>query len=145
MPGEAAEVLRALRVSRSWDIDRMARELRRAADEPVAAHHALVRMIRTWEDGEHAPRERYLLLYRRVFPGEWPVNGAAPDLPPDPAAVLERARQAPGRAELAALQLAAFRSGRLDLVAFADKLLALQRQVDGLAEELKRSLGEAGE
>lgn len=133
-------MLRALRVSRHWDLDRMARELRRAADEPVAAHHALVRMIRTWEDGEHAPRERYLLLYRRVFPGEWPANGPAPD----PAAVLERARQAPGRAELAAMQLAAFRSGRMDLVAFADKLLALQRQVDELAEDLKRSLGEAG-
>lgn len=136
-------MLRALRVSRHWDLDRMARELHKAADEPVAAHHALVRMIRSWEDGEHAPRERYLLLYRRVFPGEWPVNGPAPDFPPDPAAVLERARQVPGHAELAALQLAAFHSGRMDLVAFADKLLALQRQVDELAEDLKRSLGEA--
>jgi hypothetical protein len=102
-------------------------------------------MIRTWEDGEHAPRERYLLLYRRVFPGEWPVNGAAPEPGPDPAAVLKRARQAPGRDEIAALQLAAFRSGRMDLVAFADKLMALQRQVDTLAEELRRGLdGAAG-
>jgi hypothetical protein len=123
----------------------MARELHRAADEPVAAHHALVRMIRTWEDGGHAPRERYLLLYRRVFPGEWPANGSAPDSLPDPAAVLERARQAPGREGLAALQLAAFRSGRMDLVTIAGKLLALQRQVDELAEDLKRSLGEAGQ
>ena len=57
--------------------------------------------------------------------------------------MLERAEQSSGRAELAALQLAAFRAGRMDLVAAFDKLLALQRQVDDLTEELKRGLGEA--
>lgn len=147
MPGEDAALLRALRLSREWDVDRMASELRSAArtiGEPTAEHGALVRMIRTWEDGKHEPRERYRLLYKRVFAGEWPVNGAAPVPVQDPEALLERARRVPGREEIAALQLAAFRSGRMDLVAFGDKLLALQRQVDALTEELKRGLGEAG-
>jgi hypothetical protein len=48
----------------------MARELRRAArdaDQDVAAHHGLVKMIPLWEQGRRAPRERYRLLYLKVF------------------------------------------------------------------------------
>jgi hypothetical protein len=48
----------------------MARELRKAArtsGEDVAAHHGLVKMIPQWEKGDRAPRERYRLLYLKIF------------------------------------------------------------------------------
>ena len=48
----------------------MARELRKAArdsGEDVAAHHGLVKMIAQWERGNRAIRERYRLLYLKVF------------------------------------------------------------------------------
>ena len=35
--------------------------------EDVAAHHGLVKMIPQWERGGRAPRERYRLLYLKVF------------------------------------------------------------------------------
>ena len=48
----------------------MARELRKAArdsGEDVAAHHGLVRMIPLWERSDRVPRERYRLLYQKIF------------------------------------------------------------------------------
>jgi hypothetical protein len=48
----------------------MARELRKVArdsGEDVAAHHGLVRMIPQWERGDRVPRERYRLLYQKIF------------------------------------------------------------------------------
>src|SRR6516225_5553678 len=56
--------LREWRRSRGWDVPELARRVRRAADEPIAAHDGLVRMIRAWERGDHRPSERYELLYR---------------------------------------------------------------------------------
>ena len=50
----------------------MAREIRKAArdcGEDVAAHHGLVKMIPQWERGGRAPRERYRLLYLKIFQG----------------------------------------------------------------------------
>jgi transcriptional regulator with XRE-family HTH domain len=64
------ETLRRWRESQGWDVPRMARELRKAArdtGEDVAAHHGLVKMIPQWERGGRAPRERYRLLYLKVF------------------------------------------------------------------------------
>jgi transcriptional regulator with XRE-family HTH domain len=64
------ENLRQWRESKGWDVPRMARELRKAArdtGEDVAAHHGLVKMIPQWERGGRAPRERYRLLYLKVF------------------------------------------------------------------------------
>jgi transcriptional regulator with XRE-family HTH domain len=64
------ETLRSWRQSKGWDVPRMARELRKAArnsGEDVAAHHGLVKMIPQWERGGRAPRERYRLLYLKVF------------------------------------------------------------------------------
>ena len=58
--------LREWRRSRGWDVPELAGRLRRAADEPIAAHEGLVRMIRAWERGDHHPSERYELLYRRL-------------------------------------------------------------------------------
>ncbi|HEY6315857.1 MAG TPA: XRE family transcriptional regulator [Streptosporangiaceae bacterium] len=58
--------LRDWRRSRGWDVPELARQLRRAADEPIAAHDGLVRMIRGWERGDHRLSERYELLYRKL-------------------------------------------------------------------------------
>jgi hypothetical protein len=66
MTGISGNDLRQWRRSRGWDVPELARQLRRAATEPVAAHDALVRMIRAWERGDHRPSERYELLYRKL-------------------------------------------------------------------------------
>src|SRR5581483_8673728 len=58
--------LREWRRSRGWDVPELARRLRRASDEPIAAHEGLIRMIRAWERGDHRLSERYELLYRRL-------------------------------------------------------------------------------
>jgi tetratricopeptide (TPR) repeat protein len=58
--------LRDWRRSRGWDAPELARQLRRAANEPIAAHDGLVRMIRSRERGDHRLSERYELLYRRL-------------------------------------------------------------------------------
>ena len=65
-----SQTLRRWRESQDWDVLRMARELRKAArdsGEDVAAHHGLVKMIPQWEQGNRAPRERYRLLYLKIF------------------------------------------------------------------------------
>jgi hypothetical protein len=66
MSGIDGEMLRAWRRSRGWDVPKTARELRRASNEPIAAHEGLVRMIRGWERGDHDLTERYELLYRAL-------------------------------------------------------------------------------
>lgn len=75
MPGIEGNTLREWRRARGWDVPQLARQLRRAATEPIAAHDGLVRMIRSWERGAHALSERYELLYRSLGFGE---NGRAP-------------------------------------------------------------------
>src|SRR5689334_15948482 len=74
--------LREWRRSRGWDVPELARRLRRAADEPIAAHDGLVRMIRSWERGDHRPSERYELLYRRLGlpPADMNEPGSQPPL-----------------------------------------------------------------
>ena len=70
MTDVTSESLRRWREAKGWDVPRMARELRKAArdtGEDVAAHHGLVKMIPQWERGGRAPRERYRLLYLKVF------------------------------------------------------------------------------
>jgi len=66
MTGISGGDLREWRRSRGWDVPELARQLRRAASDPVAAHDALVRMVRAWERGDHRPSERYELLYRKL-------------------------------------------------------------------------------
>ena len=70
--------LREWRRSRGWDVPELARRLRRAAEEPVAAHDGLIRMIRAWERGDHRLSERYELLYRRLGLPPGNDNGAEP-------------------------------------------------------------------
>jgi hypothetical protein len=62
----SGDQLRDWRRSRGWDVPELARQLRRAAEEPIAAHDGLLRMIRGWERGDHRLSERYELLYRRL-------------------------------------------------------------------------------
>src|ERR1044071_9969868 len=75
------ETLRRWREGNGWGVPRMARELRKAArdtGEDVAAHHGLVKMIPQWERGARVPRERYRLLYLKVFADI--AGGLAPGL-----------------------------------------------------------------
>src|SRR5215468_5458349 len=60
--------LRRWRLSRRWDVSRLAREFIAAADEPLATLRGLMHMINAWERGARMPSERYWLLYLRVFP-----------------------------------------------------------------------------
>src|SRR6185437_3953315 len=60
--------LRRWRLSRRWDVSRLAREFIKAADEPLATLHGLTHMINAWERGARRPSERYWLLYLRLFP-----------------------------------------------------------------------------
>ncbi|MBO0805267.1 MAG: hypothetical protein J2P25_19585 [Nocardiopsaceae bacterium] len=66
MPGIDGTTLREWRRARGWDVPQLARQLRRATTEPIAAHDGLIRMIRSWERGAHALSERYELLYRAL-------------------------------------------------------------------------------
>lgn len=58
--------LRDWRRARGWDVPELAAQLRQASAGPVAGHDGLVRMIRSWERGDHVPTERYQLLYAAV-------------------------------------------------------------------------------
>ena len=60
--------LRRWRLSRRWDISRLAREFIAVADEPLATLRGLKHMINAWERGARKPSERYWLLYLRLFP-----------------------------------------------------------------------------
>ena len=88
----------------------MARELRKAArdsGEDVAAHHGLVKMIPQWERGNRAPRERYRLLYLKIFIdalGGLPHGMDAVDLALRLAEVRSRAASLPGPGQIRALE-----------------------------------------
>ena len=75
MPHTDGPTLRAWRRARGWDVPEMARQLRGAARElrqPVAEHGGLVRMVHSWERGDHDVSERYSLLYAKAL-------GVSPD------------------------------------------------------------------
>ena len=79
--------LRRWRLSRRWDVSRLAREFIKAADEPLATLHGLTHMINAWERGARRPSERYWLLYLRVFP-ECANGEAAKDDPKEAGALV---------------------------------------------------------
>ena len=91
--------LRRWRLSRRWDVSRLAREFIAAADEPLATVRGLKHMIYAWERGDRKPSERYWLLYLRVFP-ECASAEAAVGGPEEP-------EDHPGPAEVGATQTAA--------------------------------------
>lgn len=81
--------LRRWRLSRRWDVSRLAREFIAAADEPLATVRGLTHMINAWERGARRPSERYWLLYLRVFPecaagvtANGGARGSAAEAPP---------------------------------------------------------------
>ena len=148
------ENLRLWRESRGWDVPRMARELRKAArdtGEDVAAHHGLVKMIPQWERGGRAPRERYRLLYRKVFQdmagdlAQGMASGA--DLVMRLAEIRSRAAGLPGPGEIRTLEAAVLaRPGTTataaEVRARAAEAIAQLREVAVKIAELSALLGE---
>jgi hypothetical protein len=148
-----SETLRRWRQSQGWDVPRMARELRKAArdsGEDVAAHHGLVKMIPQWERGNRAPRERYRLLYLKVFEdalGGLPHGMDAVDLAMRLAEVRSRAASLPGPGEIRALEGAALAKPsqtmtRAEIRALAAEAIAHLHEVTGKLTELSALLAD---
>jgi transcriptional regulator with XRE-family HTH domain len=148
------ETLRHWREAKGWDVARMARELRKVArdsGEDVAAHHGLVKMIPQWERGGRVPRERYRLLYLKIFAGTLGdlSQGMAlgTDLALRLAEIRSRAARLPGPDEIKALESAALAKPRetmtpAEIRAVAAEAIAhLHETADKLAE-LSALLGE---
>jgi transcriptional regulator with XRE-family HTH domain len=150
------ETLRLWRESKGWDVPRMARELRKVArdsGEDVAAHHGLVKMIPKWERGDQVPRERYRLLYRKVFAGTLVDLSHGVTLTADVvlglAQVRARAARLPGPDEIAALEAAALAKPRetmtpAEIRALATEAVARLHEVAGKLAELSALLGDNG-
>jgi transcriptional regulator with XRE-family HTH domain len=148
------ETLRLWRESKGWDVPRMARELRKAArdsGEDVAAHHGLVKMIPQWERGGRAPRERYRLLYRKIFADTLGDVSRDMALGTDAAVrigeVRSRAARLPGPDEIKALEAAALAKPReamttAEIRALATDAIAHLHEVAGKLTELSALLGE---
>ena len=141
------EKLRLWREANGWDVPRMARELRKVArdsGEDVAAHHGLVKMIPQWERGGRVPRERYRLLYLKIFAGTLGdlSQGMAlgTDLALRLAEVRSRAEQLPGPYEIKALEAAALGKPRATMTPaeiralVADAIAHLHEVADKLTE-----------
>ena len=158
MTDVTSQTLRLWRESQGWDVPRMARELRKAArdtGENVAAHHGLVKMIPQWERGNRAPRERYRLLYLKIFEG---IGDLSPSLAVGMAFAMRlaelrsRAVSLPGPDQIMVLEAAALAKPRKTMnpaeirALAAESIASLQEVADKLAE-LSALLGddEAGE
>jgi len=148
------ETLRRWREGNGWDVPRMARELRKAArdsGEDVAAHHGLVKMIPQWERGGRAPRERYRLLYLKVFAGTLGDLSGGMALGADVALrlaeVRSRAARLPDPGEIEALEGAVLARPResmtpAEIRALAAEAIAHLHEVAGKLAELSALLGE---
>ena len=159
MTDVTSKTLRRWRESQGWDVPRMARELRKAAKvsgEDVAAHHGLVKMISQWERGDRAPRERYRLLYLKIFEGGLGDlshgMGLATDLAIRLAEVRSRAASLPGPDEITALETSALAKPRktmtpAEIRALAAEAIANLHEVADKLAELSALLadGEPGE
>jgi len=122
--------LRRWRLSRRWDVSRLAREFIKAADEPLATVRGLMHMINAWERGARRPSERYWLLYLRVFPEC--ANG------PEQAGALAGAL--PGTAEINALDAPLSSASSVeqgDVRALAATVRALEQQIAGLSRRVE--------
>ena len=156
MADVTSETLRQWRESQGWDVPRMARELRKAArdtGEDVAAHHGLVKMIPQWERGNRAPRERYRLLYLKLFAdiagGLSPGLAVGAELALRLAAVRARAASLPGPDQIRALEAAALaRPGRTmtpaEIRALTAESIASLHEVAGKLAELSALLDDEG-
>jgi transcriptional regulator with XRE-family HTH domain len=149
-----SETLRRWRQSQGWDVPRMARELRKAArdsGEDVAAHHGLVKMIPQWEKGARAPRERYRLLYLKIFEDALGSlsHGMAlgTDFAMRLAEVRSRAASLPGPDQIRALEAAVLARPRRTLApaeirALAAEAIGRLHEVAGKLTELSALLGD---
>jgi transcriptional regulator with XRE-family HTH domain len=149
-----SETLRQWRESQGWDVPRMARELRRAArdsGEDIAAHHGLVKMIPQWERGNRAPRERYRLLYLKIFEGA--LGGLSQGMALGTnfalrlAEVRSRAATLPGPGDIRALEAAALAKPEKTLTtaeirALAAEAIAHLHKVAEKLTELSALLGD---
>ena len=154
MTDVTSETLRRWREAQGWDVPRMARELRKAAKvsgEDVAAHHGLVKMIAQWERGNRAPRERYRLLYLKIFQdvrgGLSQGMGLGVDAALQLAEARSRAARLPGPDEVRALEAAALAKPRgtmtpADIRALAAEAIAHLHEVAGKLAELSVLLGD---
>ena len=158
MTDVTSQTLRQWRESKGWDVPRMARELRKAArdtGEDVAAHHGLVKMIPQWERGRRAPRERYRLLYLKVFAdiasGLPQSMAVGADFVMWLAAVRARAARLPGPDQIRALEAAALAKPRgtmtpAEIRALAVESIASLHEVAGTLAKLSALLDdEVGE
>lgn len=129
--------LRRWRLSRRWDVSRLAREFITAADEPLATLRGLKHMINAWERGVRRPSERYWLLYLRVFPECFSehTNGETANGGP------KEARALPGIAEINGMDattLSPLRSEDSgDIRALAARVRYLEQQIAGLTRRLE--------
>jgi hypothetical protein len=136
--------LRRWRLSRRWDVSRLAREFIAAADEPLATVRGLTHMINAWERGDRRPSERYWLLYLRVFPEcatvETAIGGAnEPEDQPRTAEFNATATAAPSPAHSVQPQ---------DISALVATVRALEQRIAGLSkrvDELSRDEGDKGD
>ena len=154
MTDVTGETLRRWREGQGWDVPRMARELRKAArdsGEDVAAHHGLVKMIPQWERGGRVPRERYRLLYVKIFAdtlgGLSQSMAAGTDLVLRLAEVRSRAARLPGPGEIKALESAVLAKPKdsttpAEIRALAAEAIAHLHEVAGKLAELSALLGE---
>jgi hypothetical protein len=125
--------LRRWRLSRRWDVSRLAREFIAAADEPLATVRGLKHMIYAWERGDRRPSERYWLLYLRVFPehatGETSIGG------------LDDHEDQPSTAEINTSATVASSPEPQDIGALVATVRALEQRIAGLSrrvDELSR-------
>jgi hypothetical protein len=128
--------LRRWRLSRRWDVSRLAREFVAAADEPLASLRGLTHMINAWERGARRPSERYWLLYLRVFPECASAEARCVD-PEETEARPGSVEALPDTAEIDTMDTAPFDAADTDdLHALAVTVKALEQQVAGLAKRL---------
>ena len=129
--------LRRWRLSRRWDVSRLAREFIAAADEPLATLRGLTHMINAWERGARRPSERYWLLYLRVF-NEYANGETANDAQRESGAL---AGELSGTPEVNAMDAAPRNSAgsadQGDIRALAATVRALERQVAGLTRRIE--------
>jgi hypothetical protein len=128
--------LRRWRLSRRWDVSRLAREFITAADEPLATLRGLMHMINAWERGARRPSERYWLLYLRIFP-EYANGETAIDGPQENGALAGKQLRA---AEINAMPAATPSSARgvdsRDIRALAATVRALEQQIARISRRL---------
>ena len=154
MTDVTSQTLRQWREAQGWDVPRMARELRKAArdtGEDVAAHHGLVKMIPQWERGNRAPRERYRLLYLKIFQdalgGRSQGMALGMEFALRLAEVRSRAASLPGPGQIGALEAAALAKPKKTLTpaeirALAAEAIAHLHKVAAKLTELSALLGD---